>query len=75
VVGHSKTSWWGDVLRISNEPTASLIAYGLDKKGAVEQRQSSVIFSSITWGSFDVSLLTNEDGVFEYKANAGDIYI
>ena len=57
-----------NVLRIINEPTAAAIAYGLDKK---EQEQNILIFD-LGGGTFDVSLLTIEDGIFEVKATAGD---
>jgi len=57
-----------DVLRIINEPTAAAIAYGLDKKGAGEQ---NVLIYDMGGGTFDVSLLTIEDGIFEVKATAG----
>uniref|UniRef100_A0A673TEG4 Heat shock protein family A (Hsp70) member 8 n=1 Tax=Suricata suricatta TaxID=37032 RepID=A0A673TEG4_SURSU len=48
-----------NVLRIINEPTAAAIAYGLDKKG----------------DTFDVSILTIEDGIFEVKSRAGDTHL
>jgi L1 cell adhesion molecule like protein len=58
-----------NVIRIINEPTAAAIAYGLDKKGAGEK--NVLIFDS-GGGTFDVSLLTIEDGVFEVRATAGN---
>lgn len=59
-----------NVLRIINEPTAAAIAYGLDqKKGAGEQ---NVMIFDMGGGTFDVSLLTIDDGVFEVRATAGD---
>lgn len=61
-----------NVLRIINEPTAAAIAYGLDKKMDVEQ--NTLIFD-LGGGTFDVSLLTIENGVFEVKATAGDTHL
>jgi L1 cell adhesion molecule like protein len=51
-----------NVLRIINEPTAAAIAYGLDKKGAGER---NVLIFDMGGGTFDVSILTIEDGIFE----------
>lgn len=61
-----------NVLRIINEPTAAAIAYGLDKKGAGERH---VLIFDLGGGTFDVSLLTIDDGVFEVKATAGDTHL
>jgi len=62
-----------NVLRIINEPTAAAIAYGLDKKkGAGE---SNVLIFDLGGGTFDVSILTIEDGIFEVKATAGDTHL
>merc|ERR1712194_62504 len=61
-----------NVLRIINEPTAAAIAYGLDKKGSGEQ---NVLIYDMGGGTFDVSLLTIEDGIFEVKATAGDTHL
>ena len=58
-----------NVLRIINEPTAAAIAYGLDKCGEGEK---NVLIFDIGGGTFDVSLMTIEDGVFEVRATAGD---
>lgn len=60
-----------NVLRIINEPTAAAIAYGLDKKGA----EKNVLIFDLGGGTFDVSLLTIEDGIFEVKATAGDTHL
>merc|ERR1712151_698704 len=60
------------VKRIINEPTAAAIAYGLDKKGKGEK--NALIFD-LGGGTFDVSLLTIEDGIFEVKATAGDTHL
>ncbi|KAF4658699.1 70-kilodalton heat shock protein [Perkinsus chesapeaki] len=61
-----------NVLRIINEPTAAAIAYGLDKKG---QGEKNVLIYDLGGGTFDVSLLTIEDGIFEVKATAGDTHL
>merc|ERR1712158_139045 len=61
-----------NILRIINEPTAAAIAYGLDKKGATE---SNVLIFDLGGGTFDVSILTIEDGIFEVKATAGDTHL
>merc|ERR1711887_428891 len=61
-----------NILRIINEPTAAAIAYGLDKKGAGER---NVLIYDMGGGTFDVSVLTIEDGIFEVKATAGDTHL
>jgi heat shock protein 1/8 len=61
-----------NVLRIINEPTAAAIAYGLDKK---TQGEKNVLIFDLGGGTFDVSLLTIEEGVFEVKATAGDTHL
>ncbi|CAG8631017.1 14602_t:CDS:2, partial [Funneliformis caledonium] len=61
-----------NVLRIINETTAAAIAYGLDKKAAGER---NVLIYDLGGGSFDVSLLTIEEGIFEVKAVAGDTHL
>ncbi|KAG0038512.1 70-kilodalton heat shock protein, partial [Linnemannia elongata] len=61
-----------NVLRIINEPTAAAIAYGLDKKTVGEK---NVLIFDLGGGTFDVSLLTIEDGIFEVKATAGDTHL
>mgnify|MGYP003961621165 FL=1 len=60
-----------NVLRIINEPTAAAIAYGLDKKGA----EKNVLIFDLGGGTFDVSILTIEEGIFEVKATAGDTHL
>jgi L1 cell adhesion molecule like protein len=60
-----------NVLRIINEPTAAAIAYGLDKKGG----EQHVLIFDLGGGTFDVSLLSIDDGVFEVKATAGDTHL
>jgi L1 cell adhesion molecule like protein len=61
-----------NVTRIINEPTAAAIAYGLDKVNASEQ---NVLIFDLGGGTFDVSLLTIQDGMFEVKATAGDTHL
>uniref|UniRef100_A0A0K0EHA6 Heat shock protein 70 n=1 Tax=Strongyloides stercoralis TaxID=6248 RepID=A0A0K0EHA6_STRER len=61
-----------NVLRIINEPTAAAIAYGLDKKGVSER---NVLIFDLGGGTFDVSVLTIEDGIFEVKSTAGDTHL
>ena len=60
-----------EVHRIINEPTAAAIAYGLDKQGG----EKTVLIFDLGGGTFDVSLLTIEDGIFEVKATAGDTHL
>ena len=60
------------VMRIINEPTAAAIAYGLDKKTNGEH---NILIFDLGGGTFDVSLLTIDDGVFEVKATAGDTHL
>lgn len=73
-----------DVLRIINEPTAAALAYGLDKKGtgddlgddavAKPTKQKILVFD-LGGGTFDVSLLDIDDGVFTVLATAGDTHL
>merc|ERR1711876_74706 len=63
-----------NVLRIINEPTAAAIAYGLDKKKGNEKEKNVLIFD-LGGGTFDVSILTIEDGIFEVKSTAGDTHL
>ena len=61
-----------NVLRIINEPTAAAIAYGLDKKYKDER---NVLIFDLGGGTFDVSLLSLEDGVFEVRATNGNTHL
>ncbi|KAL8242921.1 hypothetical protein R6Q59_013223 [Mikania micrantha] len=63
-----------NVMRIINEPTAAAIAYGLDKKSTKRGEQNVLIFD-LGGGTFDVSLLTIEEGIFEVKSTAGDTHL
>lgn len=60
-----------NVLRIINEPTAAAIAYGLDQK----QGERNILIFDLGGGTFDVSLLSIDDGIFEVKATAGDTHL
>ena len=62
-----------NVLRIINEPTAAAIAYGLDRQKKLGE--NNVLIFDLGGGTFDVSLLTIEEGVFEVKATAGDTHL
>ena len=62
------------VMRIINEPTAAAIAYGLDKKETSKGERNVLIFD-LGGGTFDVSLLTIEEGIFEVKSTAGDTHL
>merc|ERR1711876_110073 len=63
-----------NVLRIINEPTAAAIAYGLDKKKG-NDKEANVLIFDLGGGTFDVSILTIEDGIFEVKSTAGDTHL
>merc|ERR1719264_1902344 len=71
-----------NVMRIVNEPTAAAIAYGLDQKDAggkkarsEGQNESNILVFDMGGGTFDVSILTIQDTVFEVKATAGDPHL
>jgi molecular chaperone DnaK len=59
-----------DVMRIINEPTASALAYGIDK-----EQDATVLVYDLGGGTFDVSILTLGDGVFEVKSTAGNNHL
>lgn len=60
-----------NVMRIINEPTAAAIAYGLDKKA----KEKNILVYDLGGGTFDVSILTIDDGVFEVLATNGDTHL
>merc|ERR1719474_116347 len=62
-----------EVLRIINEPTAAAIAYGLDN--ADETEEKNVLIFDLGGGTFDVSLLTIDEGIFQVLATAGDTHL
>lgn len=62
------------VKRIINEPTAAAIAYGLNKN-AHERDETNILIFDLGGGTFDVSILTLEEGVFEVKATAGNTHL
>ena len=62
-----------NVLRIINEPTAAAIAYGLDKQA--NKKEENVLIFDLGGGTFDVSLLSLEEGLFEVKATNGNTHL
>ncbi|PWV00843.1 putative heat shock protein 70 (hsp70) [Trypanosoma cruzi] len=62
-----------EVLRIINEPTAAAIAYGLDK--VEDGKERNVLIFDLGGGTFDVTLLTIDGGIFEVKATNGDTHL
>ena len=60
-----------NVMRIINEPTAAAIAYGLDKKG----KEQNILVFDLGGGTFDVSVLTIDNGVFEVVSTNGDTHL
>merc|ERR1711967_168161 len=63
-----------EVMRIINEPTAAAVAYGMGIKEQAKGECNVLIFD-LGGGTFDVSLLTIDDGIFEVKATAGDTHL
>merc|ERR1712048_840349 len=63
-----------DVKRIINEPTAAALAYGLDTDAGSEEKTNVLIFD-LGGGTFDVSILSIENGIFEVKATGGDTHL
>jgi len=61
------------VMRIINEPTAAAIAYGLDKK--LKGPEKNILIFDLGGGTFDVSVLSIDEGVFEVKSTAGDTHL
>jgi len=61
-----------NILRVINEPTAAALAYGLDKKDGKER---NVLIFDLGGGTFDVSVLSIEGGMFEVKSTAGDTHL
>ena len=62
------------VARVINEPTAAAIAYGLDKVGDGGKEENVLVFD-LGGGTFDVTLLTIDNGVFEVRATSGDTHL
>jgi heat shock protein 5 len=62
-----------NVLRLVNEPTAAALAYGLDK--LTDKAERTVLVYDLGGGTFDVSILTIDDGVFEVLSTAGDTHL
>ncbi|KAF0694888.1 Aste57867_14263 [Aphanomyces stellatus] len=63
-----------DVKRIINEPTAAALAYGLDTNAGAESKANILIFD-LGGGTFDVSILSIENGIFEVKSTGGDTHL
>jgi heat shock protein 1/8 len=61
-----------NVLRIINEPTAAAIAYGLDRQ---QEQERNILIFDLGGGTFDVSLLAIEEGIFEVKATNGHTHL
>jgi L1 cell adhesion molecule like protein len=62
-----------NILRIINEPTAAAIAYGLDKTNV--KGEKNILIFDLGGGTFDVSVLTIDEGVFEVRSTAGDTHL
>ncbi|KAK6943806.1 Heat shock protein 70 family [Dillenia turbinata] len=68
---HAGTIAGLNVVRLINEPTAAAMAYGLDNKGV----KKNILVYDLGGGTFDVSILTIDDGVFEVRATCGDTHL
>jgi L1 cell adhesion molecule like protein len=64
-----------DVKRIINEPTAAALSYGLHSKGSDTSKKANVVIFDLGGGTFDVSVLAMDEGVFEVKATGGDTHL
>ena len=64
-----------EVKRIINEPTAAAIAYGLDRKKSNTKGGENILIFDLGGGTFDVSILNIEEGIFEVKSTAGDTHL
>jgi heat shock protein 1/8 len=64
-----------EVLRVINEPTAASLAYGLGQEDAEKEKEKKVLIFDLGGGTFDVSVLVIEDGMFEVKATSGDTHL
>ncbi|OQR95887.1 heat shock cognate 70 kDa protein [Thraustotheca clavata] len=64
-----------DVKRIINEPTAAALAYGLDSNAGNDGKKTNILIFDLGGGTFDVSILSIENGIFEVKATGGDTHL
>lgn len=64
-----------NVMRVINEPTAAALAYGMGNMDKHKSKEMNVLIFDLGGGTFDVSLLSMEDGVLEVKATAGDTHL
>ncbi|KAH6769229.1 heat shock protein 70 [Perilla frutescens var. frutescens] len=64
-----------NVMRIINEPTAAAIAYGLDKIKGTSSGEKNMLIFDLGGGTFDVSLVTIDEGMFDVKAISGDTHL
>lgn len=63
------------MLRVINEPTAAALAYGLDKKEQTKTEEKNILVFDLGGGTFDVTVLTIEAGVFEVASTSGDTHL
>ena len=63
------------MLRVINEPTAAALAYGLDKKEETKIEEKNILVFDLGGGTFDVTVLTIENGVFEVASTSGDTHL